>query len=193
MQLAKLKEFIKDGQIPGFSSAGTNNYLEGEDGVIPVDHRTCISGHVYTFKSISQIGVTLSVDEWFEKSKSEYLDKQPIFISLGQEGPMEIGLNLKVMPTRLTEEVVRSYLNIITPMLNKIVDSDGKFIAFAERVKLAANHSLSRLVNRDFFSKYEYFIDKYRREDMSYLTLIDWPAVPMLTKINYSNNIIRKL
>lgn len=193
MQLAKLKEFIKDGQIPEFSSAGANNYLEGEAGVIPVDHRTCISGHIYTFKSISQIGVTLSVDEWFEKSKSEYLDKQPIFISLGQEGPMEIGLNLKVMPTRLTEELVRSYLKIITPMLDKIVDSDGNFIDLADRIKLPANHSLSRLVNRNFFSKYEYWIDKYRREDMSYLTLIDWPAVPKLTKVSYSNNIIRKL
>jgi hypothetical protein len=191
MQLAKLKEFIKDGQILGFSSAGANNYLE--DVSIPVDHRTCMSGHIYTFKSISQIGVTLSVDEWFEKSKSEYLDKQPIFISLGQEGPMEIGLNLKVMPTRLTEELVRSYLKIITPMLDKIVNSDGNFISLAERIKLPANYSLSRLVNRDFFSKYEYWIDKYRREDMSYLTLIDWPDVPKLTKINYSNNIIRKL
>ena len=191
MQLAKLKEFIKDGQIPEFSSAGANNYLE--DVSIPVDHRTCLSGHIYTFKSISQIGVTLSVDEWFEKSKSEYLDKQPIFISLGQEGPMEIGLNLKVMPTRLTEELVRSYLKVITPMLDKIVDSDGNFIALADRIKLPANHSLSRLVNRNFFSKYEYWIDKYRREDMSYLTLIDWPDVPKLTKINYSNNIIRKL
>ena len=78
-------------------------------------------------------------------------------------------------------------------MLEKIVDSDKNFIDLAERVKLAANYSLSGLVNRNFFSKYEYFIDKYRREDMSYLTLIDWPAVPMLTKINYSNNIIRKL
>lgn len=193
MNLAELKEFIKDGQILGFSSAGENNYLEGETGVIPVDHRTCLSGHVYTFKSISQIGVTLSVDEWFEKSKSDYLDKQPIFISLGQEGPMEIGLNLKVMPTRLTEELVRSYLKVITPMLDKIVDLKGNFIGLADRVKLPATYSLSRLVNRDFFSKYEYFIDKYRREDMSYLTLIDWPAVPMLTKINYSNNIIRKL
>lgn len=191
MQLAKLKEFIKDGQIPEFSSFGANNYLE--DVSIPVDHRTCISGHIYTFKSISQIGVTLSVDEWFEKSKSEYLDKQPIFISLGQEGPMEIGLNLKVMPTRLTEELVRSYLKVITPMLDKIVDSDGNFIALADRIKLPANHSLSRLVNRNFFSKYEYWIDKYRREDMSYLTLIDWPDVPKLTKISYSNNIIRKL
>ena len=191
MQLAKLKEFIKDGQIPEFSAFGANNYLE--DVSIPVDHRTCLSGHVYTFKSISQIGVTLSVDEWFETSKSNYLDKQPIFISLGQEGPMEIGLNLKVMPTRLTEEVVRSYLKVITPMLDKIVDSDKNFIGLADRVKLPATYSLSRLVNRDFFSKYEYFIDKYRREDMSYLTLIDWPAVPMLTKINYSNNIIRKL
>ena len=193
MVTSELKEFIKDGQILGFSSAGANNYLEGEAGVIPVDHRTCLSGHVYTFKSISQIGVTLSVDEWFEKSKSDYLDKQPIFISLGQEGPMEIGLNLKVMPTRLTEELVRSYLKVITPMLDKIVDLKGNFIGLADRVKLPATYSLSRLVNRDFFSKYEYFIDKYRREDMSYLTLIDWPAVPMLTKINYSNNIIRKL
>lgn len=191
MQLAKLKEFIKDGQIPEFSSFGANNYLE--DVSIPVDHRTCISGHIYTFKSISQIGVTLSVDEWFEKSKSEYLDKQPIFISLGQEGPMEIGLNLKVMPTRLTEELVRSYLKVITPMLDKIVDSDGNFIALTDRIKLPANHSLSRLVNRNFFSKYEYWIDKYRREDMSYLTLIDWPDVPKLTKVSYSNNIIRKL
>lgn len=191
MQLAKLKEFIKDGQIPEFSSFGANNYLE--DVSIPVDHRTCISGHIYTFKSISQIGVTLSVDEWFEKSKSEYLDKQPIFISLGQEGPMEIGLNLKVMPTRLTEELVRSYLKVITPMLDKIVDSDGNFIDLADRIKLPANHSLSRLVNRNFFSKYEYWIDKYRREDMSYLTLIDWPDVPKLTKVSYSNNIIRKL
>jgi len=191
MQLAKLKEFIKDGQIPEFSSFGANNYLE--DVSIAVDHRTCLSGHVYTFKSISQIGVTLPVDEWFETSKSDYLDKQPIFISLGQEGPMEIGLNLKVMPTRLTEELVRSYLKIITPMLDKIVNLDGNFIDLAERIKLPANYSLSRLVNRDFFSKYEYFIDKYRREDMSYLTLIDWPDVPKLTKINYSNNIIRKL
>ena len=193
MQLAKLKEFIKDGQIPEFSAFGANNYLEGEDGVIPVDHRTCLSGHVYTFKSISQIGVTLSADEWFETGKSNYLDKQPIFISLGQEGPMEIGLNLKVMPTRLTEEVIRSYLKVITPMLEKIVDSKGNFIDLAERVKLAANYSLSGLVNRNFFSKYEYFIDKYRREDMSYLTLIDWKDVPKLTKINYSNNIIRKI
>jgi len=191
MQLAKLKEFIKDGQIQEFSPAGANNYLE--DVSIPVDHRTCMSGHIYTFKSISQIGVTLSVDEWFEKSKSEYLDKQPIFISLGQEGPMEIGLNLKVMPTRLTEELVRSYLKIITPMLDKIVNLDGNFIDLAERIKLPANYSLSRLVNRDFFSKYKYWIDKYRREDMSYLTLIDWPDVPKLTKITYSNNIIRKL
>ena len=191
MQLAKLKEFIKDGQIPEFSAFGANNYLE--DVSIPVDHRTCLSGHVYTFKSISQIGVTLSVDEWFEKSKSDYLDKQPIFISLGQEGPMEIGLNLKVMPTRLTEELVRSYLKVITPMLDKIVDSDGNFIDLTARVKLAANHSLSSLVNQDYFSKFEYWIDKYRREDMSYLTLIDWPDVPKLTKISYSNNIIRKL
>ena len=192
MQLAKLKEFIKDGQIPEFSSAGANNYLE--DVAIAVDHRTCLSGHIYTFKSISQIGKTLSVDEWFETSKSEYLDNRPIFISLGQEdGPTEIGLNLKVMPTRLTEELVRSYLKVITPMLDKIVDSDGNFIDLAERIKLPANHSLSSLVNRDYFSKFEYWIDKYRREDMSYLTLIDWPDVPKLTKINYSNNIIRKI
>ena len=78
-------------------------------------------------------------------------------------------------------------------MLDKIVNSDGNFIDLAERIKLPANYSLSRLVNRDYFSKYEYWIDKYRREDMSYLTLIDWPDVPKLTKINYSNNIIRKL
>ena len=78
-------------------------------------------------------------------------------------------------------------------MLDKIVDSDGNFIDLAARVKLAANNSLSSLVNQDYFSKFEYWIDKYRREDMSYLTLIDWPDVPKLTKISYSNNIIRKL
>jgi hypothetical protein len=36
--------------------------------------------------------------------------------------------------------------------------------------------------------KFEFLVDKYNREEMRYLSLIDWPNVPKIGEVNYSRD-----
>lgn len=199
MSIQSIKEFVSTGIPKEDSHQGLPYYFDNE--LVPINYATLIPGHFYTFNSIvsKQEDEIPSLDEvqtGEAKGKKPYFDKRPIFLSLGQEGPMEVGLNMKVMPPKVRKWFVQKYLSFIMPTLEKLVDDDGDFRELADRMRLKQNAQFYQ-VNRKFIRyiseqiglNLEFLVDKYRRGDMGNpLAIIDWDAVPQLATCMYHND-----
>lgn len=198
MSIKSLTDFIDSGSIEKFDQPGSNYRFEAEGQL--VNHPRLLPSHIYTFVSLNPRGndSVSSLDDYqsgVAKGVKPYFDNRPIFISLGKEGPMEIGLNLKLIQTSTRESFIRLYLKLLRPVLEKLVDQSGNFIELESRIRLQELTPLLK-VNRDFIKQVsslsdvnlEFLVDKYRREDMRFLRLIDWPHVPKLSQVNYSQD-----
>ena len=196
MQIQRIQEFIRTGKVDDFSVIGPNHRFAEES--LPVS--ILIPGHVYTFISSTIRGNddVPSLDDFVtgvSKGKKPYIDNRPIFISLGQEGPFEIGLNLKVIPQGLRRTFIRTYFRALEPILKNLTDSKGEFIEYPKRIRLPEMNPFGR-INKTFITsisqfagiKFEFLVDKYKREEMRYLGLIDWPQVHKIGEIDYSRD-----
>lgn len=196
MSLSQIKDYIETGKVDRFFQPGPNYRFVEESIQVPI----LIPGHFYTFISKTIVGNDLlpSLDD-YTAGRSEgikpYVDNRPIFISLGGRGPIQFGLNLKLMPQLLRRKFIQTYLKRLLPVLSNLVDQTGNFIEYPNRVRLPEMNPFAS-VNREFVMaispysgiKFEFLVDKYNREEMRYLSLIDWNHVPNIGEINYSTD-----
>jgi hypothetical protein len=196
MAIQQIKEYIKTGKVENFTQAGPNYRFVEESMQVPI----LIPGHVYTFvaKTVNGNDGLPSLDDYTSGQSDKvkpYIDNYPIFISLGHSGPIQFGLNLKVMPQQLRRKFIQTYLNRILPVLSNLTDSKGEFIEYQKRIRQPEMNPFGS-VNKDFIMnispysgiKFEFLVDKYNREEMRYLRLIDWPTVPKIGEVNYSRD-----
>lgn len=198
MVLKKLNDFINDGRVEDFSENGTPYYFDGES--TPINYSRLVPGYVYTFVSKHQINNDSipSLDEYQTtgRTKKPYFDRRPLFVSLGQEGPMEIGINLKLMPINFRKWFLRKYLKILYHVIEKMVDKDGKLIELNKRMRMQEsaplykfNRSFATMVGEQTGFNVEFLVDKYTRGEMGNpLALIDWDQVPKLSSLLYMND-----
>jgi hypothetical protein len=194
MAIKLIHDYVQSGTVPNFS-ASTPNYRFSDEGV---QVRYLIPGHFYTFIQMTQRGNDQlpSLDDWtagIAKGKP-YFDNWPIFLALDQYG---LGLNVKMMPSLVRRLFLRSYLGAILPALEKAVNSTGEFLSYDERIKPPIVTPFGT-INRDWirsriFSaapavKFDFLVDKYKRDEMRYLKLIDWPDVPKIGEVSYTTD-----
>lgn len=198
MSIQLLQDFVDTGEFEQLSQAGPNYRFEAEG--ILVNHPRLLPAHVYTFVALKPRGndSVSSLDDYqsgVAKGLKPYYDNRPIFISLGQEGPMEVGLNLKLIPPLVRKRFIRLYLKRLMPALGRLTDENSKFQPLDSRIRLPEMAPLLG-VNRNFIRQasnfsdlnLEFLVDKYRREEMRFLRIIDWPHVPKLAQVNYSQD-----
>jgi hypothetical protein len=123
--------------------------------------------------------------------KKPYYDNLPIFLALSPDG---LGLNVKLMSQPLRKRFIRTYLNrMSTPLANCF--EDGNLMEFNKRIR---ERVVAPFLNVDttFIKtllgmpdiKFNLLVNKYNREKMRNLTLIDWDTVPNLHLANYSTD-----
>lgn len=203
--LDKLKNFYLNGVDPEFIANPNHVFIDNQ---LKTDKVPLVPGHFYTHIDLKPIGPD-SVPTWDEyeilKNPSlrdldlvgkysvrlPYYDNRPIFLALNQYG---LGLNIKIMSQPLRKLFIRTYLKQIAGPLEKCYD-DGKLIDFNERLRLPEIRPLFG-VNSEFIKaimgfsdiKFNLLVNKYNRENMRNLTLIDWDTVPKLHLANYSTD-----
>jgi hypothetical protein len=198
MQLKKLSDFVTDGTVDASVGQGQAYYFDSER--ILVNYARLVPSYIYTFNSTKPVGddSVPSLDEYqiSNKRRKPYYDNRPIFISLGQEGPMEVGINLKLMPLTFRKWFLRRYFKMILPTLSTLVDPSGNFIELNKRMRMQATAPLYK-INREFIKavasqtgfNLEFLVDKYTRSEMGNpLALIDWDQVPNLVNYSYMND-----
>lgn len=196
MAIQQIKDYIGTGKVENFTQLGSNYRFDEESIQVPF----LIPGHVYTFiaKTIKGNDGLPSLDDYTtgqSKGIKPYVDNYPIFISLGNSGPIEFGLNIKVMPQQLRRKFIQTYLNRILPVLSNLTDDKGEFIEYQKRIRQPEMNPFGS-VNKKFIMsispysgiKFEFLVDKYNRDEMRYLRLIDWPNVPKVGEVNYSRD-----
>ena len=201
--LDKLQDFYKNGVDPDFKPEPNHVFVNmtqrGGDKVY------LFPGHFYTFLNLNPVGPD-TVPTWDEyeilrnpslrdktivdKYKGQrlpYYDNRPIFLALSQDG---WALNIKVMSQFMRKRFVRTYLNRMErPIINCF--QDGELMEFTKRPLapfLAINSQMVKTITGIPDLKYELLVNKYSREQMRNLTLIDWPDVPKLHLPNYSTD-----
>jgi hypothetical protein len=196
MAIRQIKEYIETGKVENFTQPVQNYRFSEESLQVPI----LIPGHVYTFvaKTVKGNDGLPSLDDYTSGQSDKvkpYIDNYPIFISLGNSGPIEFGLNLKVMPQPLRRRFIQTYLNRILPVLSNLTDDKGEFIEYQKRIRQPEMNPFGS-VDKNFIMnispysgiKFEFLVDKYNREEMRYLRLIDWPTVPKIGEVNYSRD-----
>lgn len=203
----ELQNYYRNGVDPAWNPTPNHPFINptppGGDRVI------LVPGHFYTFMELNPVGPddVPTVDEYemisnpstrdlaliskYKKTKKPYYDNRPIFLALSQDG---FGLNIKIMSQLLRKKFIRTYLMRIQSQIEKCY-IDGNLLDFRKRL---AMRELSPLfsVNLDFIRnisglpdiKFNLLVNKYNRENMRYLTLIDWDDVSKLHLPNYSTD-----
>jgi hypothetical protein len=194
MAIKLIKDFITSGDVDYIPPAAV--YYFNEEAV-PVSHQTLLPGHVYTFRALRPRGSdSVSTLDDYQTGQADgvkpYYDNAPIFISLGKAGPLETGLNLKLMPTPVRKKFIRTYLNRILPVLETLTDENGNLYDIEQRRRMPQIGPLLR-VNSGFVWQlseitginFEFLVDKYKRDEMRNLSMIDWPDVVKLSNTDY--------
>ena len=114
MAIQQIKDYIETGKVENFTQLGPNYRFSEESVQVPI----LIPGHVYTFftKTVRGNDGLPSLDDYTSGQSNgakPYIDNYPIFISLGSKGPIEFGLNIKVMPQPLRRKFIQTYLKRI--------------------------------------------------------------------------------
>lgn len=201
----KLQDFYLKGTNPDFSPEPNHifmNLTRGGDKVF------LIPGHVYSHLELEPVGPD-QVPTWDEyeiiknpsmrdldlvskyKIRKPYYDNRPIFLALSSDG---LGINLKLMSQPLRKKFMMMYLRAMaTPLTNCY--SDGKLLEISERIRsgaiapfLGVNLGLVKTILGMPEFKLNLLVNKYNREKMRNLTLIDWDDVPKLHLANYSTD-----
>lgn len=201
----KLQEFYIKGVDPDFSPEPNHVFMNLERGGGRV---YLIPGHIYTHLELDPIGPD-QVPTWDEyeiiknpsirdldlvskyKIRKPYYDNRPIFLALSNDG---LGINLKLMSQGLRKNFMMMYLRAMaTPLANCY--SDGKLLEMSERIRLGVlppflgvNLGLIKAILGMPEFKLNLLVNKYNREKMRNLTLIDWDTVPKLHLANYSTD-----
>jgi hypothetical protein len=186
-----LKAYVESGSVENFQQVGAFHRFEDEGssagGILP--------GHFYTFVQLFPRGNDQlpSLDDWTGgvATSKPYFDNRPIFLALDQYG---LGLNVKLIPVQPRRFFIRNYMKAILPILGNLLDESGKLLSIEKRQRLPEmrpflsinrgrirNTFLNQLADR----KFDFLVDKYKRDEMRFLKLIDWPHVPKIGEVNY--------
>jgi|LakMenE01Jun11ns_1017448.scaffolds.fasta_scaffold9959504_15 hypothetical protein len=204
-QLETIQDFYQNGTDPDFSPNPNHVFINMTRGG---DRTILIPGHFYTHTELEPIGPD-QVPTWDEyellkypsvkdvalaakyRVKKPYYDNRPIFLALSPDG---LGLNVKLMSQPLRKRFIRTYLNkMSTPLANCF--EDGNLMEFNKRIRERAVAPFFT-VDTTFIKtllgmpdiKFNLLVNKYNREKMRNLTLIDWDTVPNLHLANYSTD-----
>jgi hypothetical protein len=187
-----LEKYIETGVVENFQQTSANYRFSDEGDQVSV----IVPGHFYTFAQLNPKGNDLlpSLDDWTTGTVNvkPYFDNAPIFLALDQYG---LGLNIKLIPQSARRRFIRQYFKVILPVLSNLLNEDGSLIQFEKRIRQpeigpflsigrggVKNTFLNQLSDR----KFDFLVDKYKRDEMRFLTLIDWPHVPKIGEVNYS-------
>ena len=204
-QLEKIQDFYQNGTDPDFTPNPNHVFMNMNRGG---DRTILIPGHFYTHMELEPIGPD-QVPTWDEyellrypsvkdaalaakyRVKKPYYDNRPIFLALSPDG---LGLNVKLMSQPLRKMFIRTYLNRISaPLVNCF--EDGNLMEFNKRIRERTIAPFF-MVDTTFVKtvlgmpdiKFNLLVNKYNREKMRNLTLIDWDTVPNLHLANYSTD-----
>ena len=205
-QLEELQAFYRDGTDPFFVAQPNHVFIKQP---VTGERVVLVPGHFYTFQELHPVmpDAVPTVDEVemmrypgksedslmqkYTGIKKPYYDNRPIFLYLGND----FGLDVKLMNQRLRKTFVRSYLSRIQRPLAQCFDNDGKLLDFGKRIRMSELNPIFGVTAGFVKSitglpdiKFDLLVNKYRREGMRYLTLIDWPDVPKLHLANYSTD-----
>lgn len=202
-QLEKLQDFYLKGTDPEFSPNPNHvfmnmNQVGGEKVIL-------FPGHFYSFLSLYPVGPD-QIPTWdeyemmknpslrdqdlikkYKGQKLPYYDNRPIFLALSADG---WGINVKVMSQFVRKKFIRTYLNRMSTALQGCFD-DGELLPFSKRNLrpfLGVDAQMVKTVTGIPDMKYGLLVNKYNREHMRNLTLIDWDQVPNLHLANYSTD-----
>lgn len=204
-QLEKIQDFYQNGTDPDFTPNPNHVFMNMNRGG---DRTILIPGHFYTHMELEPIGPD-QVPTWDEyellrypsvkdaalaakyRVKKPYYDNRPIFLALSPDG---LGLNVKLMSQPLRKMFIRTYLNRMSaPLVNCF--EDGNLMEFNKRIRERTIAPFF-MVDTTFVKtvlgmpdiKFNLLVNKYNREKMRNLTLIDWDTVPNLHLANYSTD-----
>lgn len=204
-QLEKIQDFYQNGTDPDFTPNPNHIFMNMNRGG---DRTILIPGHFYTHMELEPVGPD-QVPTWDEyellrypslkdaalaakyRVKKPYYDNRPIFLALSPDG---LGLNVKLMSQPLRKRFIRAYLNRMgTPLANCF--EDGNLMEFNKRIRERTVAPFF-MVDTTFIKtllgmpdiKFNLLVNKYNREKMRNLTLIDWDTVPNLHLANYSTD-----
>lgn len=204
-QLEKIQDFYQNGTDPDFSPNPNHVFMNTTRGG---DRTILIPGHFYTHLELEPIGPD-QVPTWDEyellkypsvkdaalaakyRVKKPYYDNRPIFLALSPDG---LGLNVKLMSQPLRKMFIRTYLNRMSVPLANCFE-DGNLMEFNKRIRERTVAPFF-MVDTTFVKtvlgmpdiKFNLLVNKYNREKMRNLTLIDWDTVPNLHLANYSTD-----
>lgn len=198
MALKDFEAYINEGTLakpPVFA----NYYFQEE--VMGYSRYRLTPGHFYTFTMVNRVpnDFVPNVSEMFNKDQMEkysvkrpYFDNRPVFLSLGNDGQGgEIILNLKMIPQNRRAQIIRKYLKTVQNQVTKFYRGE-KLMPFNERlVPELIGPFLS--VNTAFMSRLtginlSFALNKYQREQMANIGLIDWEDVSKIEQIDYRND-----
>lgn len=203
--LENLQDFYINGNDPNWNSIPNYSFVNPK---ISGESTILIPGHFYTHTELYPITPDF-VPTWDEyeiiknpsirdlaltekyKTNKPYFDNRPIYLALDQYG---LGLNIKIISQDLRKKINMSYLRAMsTAIINSY--SDGNLIDIRTRISdgkvspfLRVNYdSIKSFIGIPDF-KLSLLINKYNRETMRNLTLIDWDDIPKLHLVNYSTD-----
>lgn len=201
----RLQAFYQSGTDPEFSPNPNHDFMNLTRGG---DRTVLLPGHIYSHLELEPIGPD-QVPTWDEyeilknpsmrdlnlvskyKIRKPYYDNRPIFLAIDQNG---LGINLKLMSQNLRKKFLMTYLRVMeTPISNCY--SDGNLMPFQERIQagvlgpfLGVDYRMVRTIIGMPEFKLNLLVNKYNREKMRNLTMIDWDDVPKLHLANYSTD-----
>jgi hypothetical protein len=197
MAYIDLDSYITDGIVAETSNYA--NYYFQQEGIAYSRFRL-IPGHFYSFNVVNalpndvvpNLSETMSQNDLKQYSiKRPYYDNAPVCLSLGgQDG--EIILNLKMIPPKLRSVIIRRYLGAVRERLKLFYDDSDNLMPFESRL---ADRLIGPFltVNPAFMSKLtginlSFALNKYQRENMANIALIDWEDVSKIEQIDYRND-----
>ncbi len=197
MAYIDLDSYITDGTVA--ESSHYANYYFQEEGQ-PFNRFRLIPGHFYSFNVVNALpnDVVPNLSETFNPEslkqysvKRPYYDNYPVCLSLGGADG-EIVLNLKMIPPKLRSVIIRRYLGAVRERLKLFYGNDDKLIPFESRLNERTIGPFLT-VNPAFMSKLtginlSFALNKYQRENMANIALIDWEDVSKIEQIDYRND-----
>lgn len=202
----KLVDFYKNGIDYEFTPTRNHIFINRSS---PVQEYSLLPGHFYTHLEIKPtLSDSVPTYDEYEIMKNPsyrdlnlslkynirkpYYDNLPIYLALSADG---LVFNIKILHPKLRKYFIRSYLSLFHNQIGKCYNSTGELLSLHDRISseiinpfLTVNINTIKALLRPIDFKLGLAITKYNRENMGYLTLIDWNDVPKLAIPDYSTD-----
>jgi hypothetical protein len=197
MAYTDLQAYITEGTVA--ESKYYANYYFQEEGK-PFSRPKLIPGHFYSFSVVNRLAndmVPNLSETMTAKSleqyaiKKPYYDNRPVCLSLGGDGG-EIILDFKMVPPKLRSVIIRKYMNVVKERLKLFYGQDDNLIQFESRLQPELIGPFLSITPAFMFKltgiDLSFALNKYQRENMTNIALIDWEDVSKIEQIDYRND-----